>query len=393
MMLEEAGAQFFDFCDQPSWTKDDNPGGILSLARAMSAKQAESGRAICDWRVGVCIVDNTAPDIRACHINDPFTAHPGVEDNDLNMICLSGQVVGHALAWGLPRPFLTARFSDERQEDRGSKNIAAPGSNTHHMIVAGSNKTDGAIHNENDRHTSTLKLHLIRHGETAWSISGQYTGITDIPLTENGRNEAKYLGAYLREIPFCQVFTSPLKRARQTCALVALSPVAEIEPDLAEWDYGDHEGQFPEDILREQPGWTIFKDGAPNGESPDQLAARVDRLIARLRSLSGNIALFTHGHFGRVLAARWIGLSVAQSRPFLLSTASHGILSFEHGQCDAPAIEQWNAVPPPVHSSPCAAYCERALLQEMVLEQWENEGGSIGPQMRVRTHSNHGHLR
>lgn len=234
--------------------------------------------------------------------------------------------------------------------------------------------------------TSTLKLHLIRHGETAWSLSGQYTGSTDISLTKNGKLEAKALKAHLRETPFSRVFTSPLKRARQTCALVALLPVAEIEPDLAEWDYGDYEGQHPEDILRERPGWTIFKDGAPNGESPEQITVRADRLIARLHGLTGNIALFTHGHFGRVLAARWIGLSVAHSRTFLLSTASHGILSFEHGQCDAPAIEQWNALPPTLYSSPYEVNCEYSLLQEKVLEQWENEGGCLGTHSRVRTH-------
>jgi broad specificity phosphatase PhoE len=148
----------------------------------------------------------------------------------------------------------------------------------------------------------------------------------------------------LRGIAFSRVLTSPLKRARQTCALVAFPPPAEIEPDLAEWDYGDYEGKLGEDIRRERPEWTIFRDGAPHGETPAQVAARADRVIARLRTITGDIALFTHGHFGRVLAARWIGLSVGQSRPFLLSTASHSILGFEHAQPDEPAIELWNVI-------------------------------------------------
>ncbi len=187
------------------------------------------------------------------------------------------------------------------------------------------------------------RLHLLRHGETTWSLTGQHTGRTDIPLTARGEDEARALGARLRGLVFSRVLTSPLQRARQTCALAAVSPPAAIEPDLAEWDYGDYEGRISEDIRRERPEWEIFHDGAPHGETPAQVGARADRLIARLRTATGDIALFTHGHFGRVLAARWIGLSVAQARPFLLNTASHSILSYEHEQTDEPAIEQWNA--------------------------------------------------
>lgn len=202
--------------------------------------------------------------------------------------------------------------------------------------------------------TTSLRLHLLRHGETAWSITGQHTGRTDIPLTAKGEEEARVLGVRLHGIPFSRVFTSPLKRARQTCALVALAPHAENEPDLAEWDYGDYEGKLGADIRRERPKWTVFRDGAPHGETTAQIAGRADRLLTRLRPMTGDIALFTHGHFGRVLAARWIGLSVKQSRFFLLSTASHSILGFEHNQPSEPAIEQWNAVTSPKSSSiPC----------------------------------------
>ena len=224
-----------------------------------------------------------------------------------------------------------------------------------------------------------LRLHLLRHGETAWSVTGQHTGRTDLPLTARGETEAQALGARLAGIAFSQVLTSPLKRARQTCALAALPPEAGIEPDLAEWDCGDYEGRLSADIRRERPGWSIFRDGTPQGETPAQIGARADRLIARLRTSTGDIALFTHGHFGRVLAARWIGLSVAQARPFLLSTASHSILCFEPDCPDVPVIGQWNAVasgsPGSTPGTDTAA--TRATLKRRSVERWENEGGEI----------------
>lgn len=189
----------------------------------------------------------------------------------------------------------------------------------------------------------SLRLYLIRHGETEWSLSGQYTGRTDIALTAEGGAAARELGLRLRGIPFTHVLTSPLQRAQQTCALAGLAPVAEIEPGLAEWDYGDYEGRTPADIHASRPGWNLFRDGSPNGETPGQVSARADRLIARLRVMDGNVALFSHGHIGRVLAARWIGLSVRQAQHFLLNTASLGILCYEHDRTEHPAIALWNA--------------------------------------------------
>jgi broad specificity phosphatase PhoE len=188
-------------------------------------------------------------------------------------------------------------------------------------------------------------IHLIRHGETAWSLTGQHTGITDIPLTAPGEDEARALGLHLREIPFARVLTSPRIRARQTCALAGLEAEAEIEPDLAEWDYGDYEGRRTVDIREERPGWNIYRDGCPHGESPAQVAGRADRLIARLRAMHGNIALFSHGQFGSVLAARWIGLPVADGQHFPQGPASLSILGYEAGHPEESVLTLWNAAP------------------------------------------------
>ena len=188
------------------------------------------------------------------------------------------------------------------------------------------------------------RLYLVRHGETAWSLSGQHTGRTDIPLTEQGEQDARKLAERLHAVRFSRVFTSPLQRARRTCELTGLNEVAEIEPDLAEWDYGDYEGQRPVDIRKGRPDWNLFRDGCPRGESPAQVSERADRLIARLRTLEGNIAIFSHGHFGRVLAARWIGLRVRQAQHFLLSTASLSVLGYGHNLAEKSAIVLWNAI-------------------------------------------------
>ena len=189
------------------------------------------------------------------------------------------------------------------------------------------------------------RLYLVRHGETAWSRSGQHTGRTDIPLTEQGEQDARELAERFRGVSFSRVFTSPLKRARRTCELAALNKVAEIEPDLAEWDYGDYEGKRVGDIRKGQPDWNVFRDGCPDGESPAQVSKRADRLIATLRTVEGDLAIFSHGHFGRVLAARWIGLEIEQAQHFLLSTASLSILGYGHNLAEEPAIVLWNAVP------------------------------------------------
>jgi probable phosphoglycerate mutase len=188
------------------------------------------------------------------------------------------------------------------------------------------------------------RLYLMRHGETAWSLSGQHTGRTDIPLTEQGEQDASQLAERLRIVEFSRVFTSPLQRARRTCELAGLGKVAEIEPDLAEWDYGDYEGQRPLDIRKARPDWNVFRDGCPGGESAAQVSERADRLIVRLRTLEGNIAIFSHGHFGRVLGARWIGLEIRQAQHLLLSTASISILGYEHNVEEVPAVVLWNAV-------------------------------------------------
>jgi broad specificity phosphatase PhoE len=186
------------------------------------------------------------------------------------------------------------------------------------------------------------QIFLIRHGETAWSKSGQHTGRTDLPLNEQGEQEARTLVERLRAIKFSHVFTSPRQRARRTCELAGLGSVAEIEPDLAEWDYGDYEGLRSAEIFKLQPDWNLFRDGCPHGEMPAQISGRADRLIARLRTLEGNVALFSHGHFGRVLAARWIGLPVNAAQRFLLSTASLSILGYEHNSVAEPVISLWN---------------------------------------------------
>ena len=191
--------------------------------------------------------------------------------------------------------------------------------------------------------SSTLRLYLIRHGETAWSLSGRHTGRTDIPLTPNGEDEARELGKLLQDIPFAHVLTSPLRRALQTCGLAGLDNTPEIEPCLAEWDYGEYEGQRTEHILRVRPIWNLFHYGCPGGEAPADVSDRADRLIARLRAREGNIALFSHGHFGRVLAARWIGLPVRGAQHVLLDTASLSILGYEHDQLELPVIALWNA--------------------------------------------------
>ncbi len=187
------------------------------------------------------------------------------------------------------------------------------------------------------------RLYLIRHGETAWSLSGQHTGRTDIALIEQGEQDARKLAERLHPVTFSRVFTSPLRRARRTCDLAGLGEFAEIEPDLAEWDYGEYEGRRLVEIRDGRPGWNLFHDGCPGGESPAQVSARADRLIARLRTLGGNIAVFTHGSFGRALAVRWIGLPVMEAQHFLLGTASVGILGYGHDLAEEAAIVLWNS--------------------------------------------------
>jgi probable phosphoglycerate mutase len=190
-----------------------------------------------------------------------------------------------------------------------------------------------------------LSLYLIRHGETEWSLSGKHTGRTDIPLTAQGEAQARELIPWLRHIDFSHVFTSPRQRARRTCTLAGLGAQAEIEPDLQEWDYGDYEGKLSADIRRQRPGWNAFQDGCPGGEMPEQVAARADRLIERLCTMDGNVALFSHGEFGLAMAARWIGMPVADGQHFLLGTASLSILSYNPAHLDKRVVALWNASP------------------------------------------------
>ncbi|NEX92501.1 histidine phosphatase family protein [Caulobacter sp. 17J65-9] len=185
-----------------------------------------------------------------------------------------------------------------------------------------------------------MNVYCVRHGETAWSLSGQHTGVTDIPLTDNGRRLAGRLAPVLARQTFALVLVSPLRRARETAALAGLGEQAVVDPDLGEWNYGDYEGVTPEEIRKTRPGWTIFRDGAPGGETPEQVAARADRVIARARSAGGDVALFSHGHLLRVLAARWIGLPPAGGARFLLDTGTISILSDYRGE---PAVRVWNA--------------------------------------------------
>ena len=184
-------------------------------------------------------------------------------------------------------------------------------------------------------------VYLARHGETAWSLSGQHTGRTDLPLTDRGERQARALGERLRGAHFVKVLTSPSQRARRTAELAGFSSAAEIDPDLAEWDYGQYEGRRTADILAERPGWFLFRDGAPGGETPDQVAARADRVVQRIRAVQGDIAVFSSAHILRVLAVRWLGLEAAAGRYFLLGTSSLSILGYEHNLAE-PAVRLWN---------------------------------------------------
>jgi broad specificity phosphatase PhoE len=185
-------------------------------------------------------------------------------------------------------------------------------------------------------------VYVARHGETAWSLSGQHTGLSDLPLTPNGERNARRLGERLKGMTFAKVFTSPLQRAARTCELAGFGAVAEVDPDLVEWDYGQYEGLRSDEILAKRPDWQLFRDGAPGGESPAQVRARADRVVQRVRAVRGNVLLFSSGHFIRVFAARWLGLDpVSAGKYFLLSTASLSALGYEHNRSQ-PVIRLWN---------------------------------------------------
>jgi broad specificity phosphatase PhoE len=184
-------------------------------------------------------------------------------------------------------------------------------------------------------------IYLARHGETAWTVTGQHTGLTDLPLTERGERNARALGERLTGLEFARVFTSPLQRASRTCELAGFGPKAEVDRDLVEWNYGDYEGLRTADIHATRPDWELFRDGFPGGESLDAIGARADRIVSRIRSVNGAVLLFSSAHFLRVLAARWLGLTPTAARYFLLSTASLSTLTYEHSPSE-PAIGLWN---------------------------------------------------
>jgi len=186
-----------------------------------------------------------------------------------------------------------------------------------------------------------LRIFLVRHGETAWTLSGRFTGTTDIALTGHGEVEAQSLAPVLGQIPFVHILSSPRLRARQTCELAGLSAPVVLD-DLAEWDYGIYEGTHSMTIHKQRQGWNIFSDGCPEGEMPSDVVARADRLIAHLETLQGNVAVFSHGHFSRAIAVRWIGLPILQAHHFLLGTASVSILSLDARHGNVRVIELWN---------------------------------------------------
>ena len=191
------------------------------------------------------------------------------------------------------------------------------------------------------------KLFLARHGDTAWTDNGRHTGRTDLPLNEHGEEHARRLGERLRGFSLVRVFASPLIRVRKTCELAGFSAAAEIDPDLVEWDYGKFDGRTTADILKEWPGWEMFRDGCPGGESADDVAARVDRFIAKVQKIDGDVLAFSSGHTIRMIAARWCGLPPVAGRPFYCRPASVGVLGYEHQRADQPILRLWNYVSEP----------------------------------------------
>jgi probable phosphoglycerate mutase len=185
------------------------------------------------------------------------------------------------------------------------------------------------------------QLFLIRHGNTEWAEIHRFTGRTDLPLNARGEENARGLAARLRAITFARVFSSPLQRARRTCELAGFGAAAQIDADLMEWNYGEYEGKFSDEVHRQHPEWDLFRDGAPGGESAADVGKRADRFIAKARQIGGDVAAFTSGHIGRVIGARWIGLGVEGAGKLLFSTARVGILSYEH-DVEHPAILVWN---------------------------------------------------
>ena len=205
-------------------------------------------------------------------------------------------------------------------------------------------------------------IYIARHGETAWTITGQHTGLTDLPLTSQGESNARRLADRLKGLVFAKVFTSPLQRARQTCILAGFGPVAEVDRDLVEWNYGEYEGRRSAEIRAERPGWELFRDGSPGGESPAQVMARADNVCRRVRDVNGNVLLFSSGHFIRVLAARWIGLEPSvHCMSFLLSTGSLSAVGYDR-VLSRPVIRLWNNT----FQKPCTTADSRSLRNDQL---------------------------
>jgi probable phosphoglycerate mutase len=190
--------------------------------------------------------------------------------------------------------------------------------------------------------TALPRLFLARHGDTAWTESHRHTGRTDVPLDADGEEHARQLARVLPPLSFGHVFTSPLQRAAKTCELAGFGDVAVIDLDLLEWDYGQYEGKLTRDIVKERPGWELFRDGSPGGESPEDVAARADHFIRRVQELGGNVLAFSSGHIIRMIAARWLGLPPVAGRFFFCRPGSVGELGFEHNSRDQPIIRVWN---------------------------------------------------
>jgi probable phosphoglycerate mutase len=188
------------------------------------------------------------------------------------------------------------------------------------------------------------KLYLARHGDTEWTDLRRKTGRTDLPLNEQGEQRARQIGERLQQFSFAQVFTSPLQRASRTCALAGFGSVAEVNSDLVEWDYGRLEGKSTADIQQDRPGWELFRDGCPGGESPLDVAQRADRFISRVFAADGDVLAFSSGHIIRMIAARWLGLPPGAGRFFYCRPASVGVLDFEHENRNEPIIGLWNFV-------------------------------------------------
>jgi broad specificity phosphatase PhoE len=188
--------------------------------------------------------------------------------------------------------------------------------------------------------TRAQQIVLVRHGATEWSVSGKHTGRTDLPLSDEGRRSAEGLRAPLGAWTFARVFTSPLRRAQETCRLAGFGDVAEARDDLQEWDYGAYEGRTLTEIHIERPDWLLWRDGAPGGESPADVGARADRVLAEVRTVDGDVLMFAHGHVLRVLTARWLGLPAGDGRLFALDTARLSVLGYEGGSF---VMLRWNA--------------------------------------------------